>query len=93
MLVSDRAAREMTNEEMDSFVKRAEDLYATQLKTALEAEHTNEFVAIEPVSGDFFLGRTLSEAIGAARRSHPDRLAHAMRVGYHAALHFGMQSR
>ncbi len=40
MLVSDRAAREMTNEEMDSFVKRAEDLYATQLKTALEAEHT-----------------------------------------------------
>ena len=93
MLVSDRAAREMTNEEMDSFVKRAEDLYATQLKTALEAEHTNEFVAIEPISGDFFLGRTLSEAIGAARSSHPDRLAHAMRVGYHAALHFGMQSR
>ena len=93
MLVSDRAAREMTNEEMDSFVKRAEDLYATQLKTALEAEHTNEFVAIEPVSGDFFLGRTLSEAIGAARRSHPDRLAHAIRVGDQAALHFGMQSR
>jgi hypothetical protein len=35
----------------------------------------------------------LSEAIGAARRSYPDRLAHAMRVGHKAAVHFGAQLR
>jgi hypothetical protein len=46
-------------------------------------------VAIEPESGDYFLGNTLSDAIGAARRSHPDKLAHGMRVGHRAAVHFG----
>lgn len=75
------------------FVRQAENVYETRLRKLLEPEHTDEFVAIEPVSGDYFLGRTLSEAIGAARRSHPDRLAHAMRVGHRAALHFGVQIR
>jgi hypothetical protein len=74
-------------------VRQAEKVYESRLRKILEPEHTDEFVAIEPVSGDYFLGRTLSEAIGAARRSHPDRLAHAMRVGHGAALHFGMQIR
>jgi len=31
--------------------------------------------------------------MGAARQSHPDRLAHAMRVGHKAALHFGLHIR
>ena len=93
MLVSEHQEQEMTTQEIDSFVKRAEEFYATRLKLLLEPEHTNEFVAIEPFSGDFFLGKTLSEAIGAARRAYPDRLAHAMRVGCKAALHFGMQSQ
>ncbi len=53
----------------------------------------DKFVAIEPESGDYFLGKTLSEAIGAARRSYPDRLAHVMRVGHKTALHFGMHAR
>ena len=51
------------------------------------------FVAIEPESGDYFLGKTHSEAMKAARRAHPDRLCHAMRVGHKAALHFGMHIR
>ena len=75
------------------FVRQAEMVYETQLRKILEPEHTGEFVAIEPASGDYFLGKTLSEAIGAARRSHPDRLSHAMRVGHKAALHFGVQIR
>jgi hypothetical protein len=78
---------------IDEFVSRAEQIYAKQLRAILEPEHADEFVAIEPESGDYFLGKTLSEAMGAAHRSHPDRLAHAMRVGHRAALHFGMQSR
>ena len=57
---------ELENMSEEAAKKRAEELYATRLKLLLEAEHTNEFVAIEPVSGDFFLGKTLSEAIGAA---------------------------
>jgi hypothetical protein len=80
----------MTSEKLNEFVRRAEEVYATRLRALLDPGHRDEFVAIEPESGDYFLGQTLSEAIAAARRSHPDRLAHAMRVGHRAALHFGM---
>ena len=83
----------MTTQDVDEFVQRAEKVYATRLRTILEPEHVDEFVAIEPDSGDYFSGKTLSEAIGAARRAHPDRLAHAMRVGHKAALHFGVHVR
>lgn len=80
----------MTTQELDIFVQRAEQLYESQLRCVLEPQHTDEFVAIEPESGDYFLGNTLSEAIGAARQSHPDRLAHAMRVGHKATVHLGL---
>jgi hypothetical protein len=63
------------------------------IKGSLEATHANQFVAIEPVSGQFFLGPTLSEAIGASRKAYPDRLAHAFRVGHKAAVHFGSQDQ
>ena len=80
----------MTEAEVEEFVQRAENVYATQLRAILEREHADEFVAIEPESAEYFLGKTLSEAMGAARRAYPDRLAHAMRVGHKAALHYGM---
>jgi hypothetical protein len=81
----------MTDAEVEDFVRRAENVYATQLRAVLEPEHLDKFVAIEPDSGEYFLGKTLSEAMAAAHRAYPDRLAHAMRVGRKAALHFGMQ--
>lgn len=68
----------------------AERIYEDRLRARLEATHGDEFVAIEPISGDYFLGDTLSEAISAARDVHPDRLAHAIRIGHKAALHFGI---
>ena len=83
----------MTMPETDEFVQRAEGIYRSQLRAVLEPEHIDEFVAIEPESGDYFLGNTLSEAIGAARQAHPDRLAHGMRVGHKAALHFGVHTQ
>ena len=83
----------MTEPEVDEFVRRAEEVYATRLRAVLEPEHVDEFVAIEPESGEYFLGKTLSEASGAARKSYPDRLTHVMCVGHKAALHFGMHVR
>ena len=73
----------------DTLVRDAEKLYAEKLRVQLEPQHIDEFVAIEPVSGDCFLGHTLSEAIGAARTAHPQRLSHAIRIGHDATLHFG----
>ena len=49
----------MNNPDIDQFVQAAEEIYATQLQAVLELEHMDEFVAIEPESGDYFLGKTL----------------------------------
>ena len=77
----------MMPSDIENVAEAARQIYEQKLRASLEADHMHEFVAIEPVSGEFFLGRTLSEAIGASRTKYPDRLAHAMRVGHKAAIH------
>ncbi len=76
-----------------SVATAAKRIYEERLRVILERTHRDDFVAIEPISGDYFTGLTLSEAIGASRAKHPDRLAHALRVGHSAAVHFGLQVR
>lgn len=83
--------RDVLTPELDDFIRRAERIYEQRLAGLLEADHRNEFVAIEPDSGSYFLGRTLTEAMRAARDAFPDRLLHAMRVGHKTALHLGGQ--
>jgi len=83
----------MTQSDVDEFVRRAESIYISRLRAILEPTHIDQFVAIEPDSGDYFLGKTLNEATRAARVTYPDRLTHAMRVGHTVALHIGMQIR
>ncbi len=83
----------MIRENPESVAEAARRLYADSLREMLEVAHNDEFVAIEPLSGEYFLGRTLSEAIGASRSKYPDRLAHALRVGHAATVHFGTQIR
>jgi hypothetical protein len=73
-----------------SIADRAKRLYDEKLKSVLEKSELDKFVAIEPDSGDFFIGGTLSESIRKARQKYPKRLAHVMRVGHQAAVHFGM---
>jgi hypothetical protein len=83
----------MSDPELDAFVRTAEEIYADHLRAVLEPNHLGEFVAIEPQSGDYFLGKTLNEATRAARATYPSRLTHAMRIGHKAALHFGLSRR
>ena len=70
-------------------IEAGERLYATELRAILEPDHLGEFVAIEPVSGEYFLGKNMTEAVQAARRSHPARLPYVMRVGVNPAIHIG----
>lgn len=83
----------MPDQKIKEFVDKAEAIYANRLKAVLEPENIDKYVVIEPESGDYFLGDTMNEATQAARRVHPDKLTHAMRVGHKAALHFGMKVR
>lgn len=80
------------NNNAENVACAARRIYDEQLRRRLEESHMHEFVAIEPMSGEYFLGPTLSEAIGAARCKYPDRLAHAFRVGHKSAIHFGLQA-
>ena len=70
----------------DDVVRRATQLYEEKLRDKLERTNMNEFVAIEPESGKYYFGKTLSEAIQASRAARPDRLAFAMRAGHSAAV-------
>lgn len=80
----------MVSKKTEDVVRRATQLYEEKLREKLEKTNINDFVAIEPDSGDYFFGRTLSEAIQASRAAHPDRLAFAMRVGHRAAVQIGV---
>ena len=82
----------MVSEQTADVARRAKQLYEETLRQKLEATNKNDFVAIEPDSGDYFFGKTLSEAIQAARAAHPDRLSFAMRVGHEAAVQIGVMT-
>ena len=79
----------MVSADTKSIIERAKRIYADQLQTALEHQHLNRFVAIEPESGEYFLGDTFDEAVTSARAIHPSRLSHTIRIGHRAAFHLG----
>ena len=47
-----------------------------------EARHKGKIVAIEPESGDYFIGVTTMEALRKARNRHPGKAFVFKRIGY-----------
>ena len=82
----------MVSEETKSVILRAKEIYEQRLKSNLEANHRDQYVAIEPDSGDFFIAETFDEAVKLARSKHPSKLSHTIRVGHAAAFHIGVMS-
>ena len=80
----------MASQQSQELARRAGVIYEQRLRAQLEHTHPDEFVAIEPDSGDYFLGRTLSDAIQAARSAHPARLPFILRVGHKATVELGV---
>ena len=66
---------------------RAEKFYEERLKAELERTHMDCFIAIEPDSGDYFLGHTLTEAAAAAHAAYPDRRGAILRIGHSATVY------
>jgi hypothetical protein len=79
----------MVSAETKFVIDRAKEIYATRLQAELETQHLNRFVAIEPESGEYFLGDTFDGAVNAARTKYPSRLTHTIRIGHRAAFHIG----
>jgi hypothetical protein len=82
----------MPTSESSEIARRAQVIYDERLKAMLEATHPDDFVAIEPESGDFFVGTTLSEAIQSARAAYPQRLPFTLRVGHKTTVDLGVLS-
>ena len=68
---------------------KAKDLYESLLRRDLERDFWGAYVAIEPESGDYFVGSTFDDAVNAALDKYPDRTTHTIRVGHVAAIHLG----
>jgi hypothetical protein len=75
--------------DLNDLAQQGKQIYENNLRHDLELNHLHQFVSIEPISGDYFLGNTMSEAIQSARSEYPDRLVYTMRVGHPATLEFG----
>ena len=72
-----------------SVAQQAKRVYESRLKAKLEAQHRDQFVAIEPESESFFLGDKFIDAAMAAKKAHPDRMSFVIRIGHEAAFHIG----
>ena len=83
----------MVSAETRSVIERAKQIYVARLQADLESKHRGRFVAIEPDSGEFFLGDTFDAAVKAARTKYPSRLSHTIRIGHEAAFHIGVLQR
>src|SRR6266566_5220733 len=79
----------MVSAETKSVIDRAKQIYTNQLQTDLESEHMDRFVAIEPESGEYFLGDTFDEAVKSCWKKHHSRLSHTIWIGHRAAFHIG----
>ena len=72
-----------------SIAEAAKQVYEQDLRSQLEREHKDDFVAIEPSSRSYFLGKTFLEVALAAKEAYPDRKSFVIRIGHDAAFHIG----
>ena len=79
----------MPTEQTAEATRKAQSIYEERLRGQFERDHWGQFVAINPETGDCFAGVTLSEAVQAARREHPELLPIVLRVGDDMAVELG----
>ena len=73
----------------DDLLERGMKLYDERLKRELEPQHDGEMLAVEVESGDYFLGRTATEAYKKAKEKYPGGKFAFLRVGAKAAFFVG----
>jgi len=73
----------------DDVAKKGEEIYSNKLKFILEPKENEKFVAIDVVSGEYFLGSSILEALEKARKEYPDRVFHTIKVGYQGVFKMG----
>jgi len=70
----------------NELVDKGKEIYEKKLKDKLEPKHKGEIVAIDVKSGDYFVGRDMTEADKKAREKHPDDVFYMVRIGHRAVF-------
>ncbi len=65
------------SDETRTVIDQAKVIYE-RFRDTLESEHRDQFVAIEPLSGDYFVADSFNAAVRAAGSAHPSRLSHTI---------------
>jgi hypothetical protein len=84
-LTTDRLA---TRQEINAYGEAARKIYEP-LRSMLEAKHWGKYIAINPVNGDYTIGRSLEAADNKLRKKYPEVAFYTLRIGYRAVVHFG----
>ena len=71
----------------EAFAEKGETIFRN-IEGKLRPQYTGKLVAIEIESGDYFLGRNGSEAVGEAKKKYPNKIFYLARVGARAAISF-----
>ncbi len=74
----------MKNGHTLAFDRKAQAIYQKKLKPKLEGKYKGRIVAIDVESGDYFVGKTVLDAIEKGRKKHPRKMFYAVRIGYPA---------
>jgi hypothetical protein len=69
---------------IEAFAEKSEQIYNKRYKEEFEKLYKGKIVAIEPESGDCFIGNAEMEAAMQAKIKYPDKFFHFIRVGYKA---------
>lgn len=70
---------------MQNLAEKGSNFYNINLKMILEPNQNGEFIAIEPESGRYFLGKTSREVMSAAHNALPNARFYLQKVGYNFA--------
>ena len=75
---------QINGQNMQTFdlVDEGKRFYKEKLKAILEPDHVGEFLAVEPISGRYFMGRNRNQVALEAINTMPGSRFYLMRIGY-----------
>ncbi|TMA51186.1 MAG: hypothetical protein E6J80_13780 [Deltaproteobacteria bacterium] len=68
----------------ERLVAQGEALYQQRLKSQLDPTYHGQIVAIEVESGDYFIGKSVTEAARKAREKYPEKVFYFVKIGFPA---------
>jgi len=63
-----------------SIIAAGKEVY-NRIKPSIELSHPEQFVAIDPISKEYFMAPTIGGALAEAQRRYPSRQFYTVRIG------------